>query len=157
MATQIIATQPITTGGRVRSATTAAIAASAAGRESLRGVEGGRYTISATTGQITTYAALNYEAGTPSATYTVIARDNAEAGAYTQAQTSVTIGIDNLNEVNSIPASYSFAVNENVGIGTAVGTVGASDIDSASVAFSVHALWRGARTRAVDQSRRGAG
>ena len=38
--TQIIATQPITTGGRVRSATTAAIAASAAGRESLRGVEG---------------------------------------------------------------------------------------------------------------------
>ena len=40
VATQIIATQPITTGGRVRSATNAAIAASAAGRESLRGVEG---------------------------------------------------------------------------------------------------------------------
>ena len=95
----------------------------------------GRYTINATTGQITTYTALNYEAGTPSATYTVIARDNAGTGAYTQDQTSVTIGINNLNEANNIAASYSFGVNENVAVGTAVGTVTATDLDSSSVAF----------------------
>jgi len=40
VATQFIIDQPITTGGRVRGATAAAIAASAAGREALRGVEG---------------------------------------------------------------------------------------------------------------------
>lgn len=38
--TQLVIDQPITTGGRVQGATRAAIAASAAGREALRGVEG---------------------------------------------------------------------------------------------------------------------
>ncbi|WOF43891.1 cadherin domain-containing protein [Sphingopyxis indica] len=95
----------------------------------------GRYTINATTGKITTKVALNYEAGSPSATYTVIARDNAGAAGYKQAQTSVTIGIKNLNEANSIGASFSFGVNENVAVGTLVGTVAASDIDSSAVAY----------------------
>lgn len=40
VATQLVIDQPITTGGRVRRATQAAIAASAAGREALRGAEG---------------------------------------------------------------------------------------------------------------------
>ena len=40
VATQLVIDQPITTGGRVRGATQAAVAASAAGREALRGAEG---------------------------------------------------------------------------------------------------------------------
>ncbi|MBJ7439822.1 MAG: TolC family outer membrane protein [Sphingopyxis sp.] len=40
VATQLVIDQPITTGGRVRGAVTAAVAASAAGREALRGAEG---------------------------------------------------------------------------------------------------------------------
>lgn len=40
VATQLVIDQPITTGGRVRGAVSAAVAASAAGREVLRGVEG---------------------------------------------------------------------------------------------------------------------
>jgi Ca2+-binding RTX toxin-like protein len=95
----------------------------------------GRYQINATTGQITTASALNFESGTPSVAYTVIARDNTGAAGYNQVSTSVTIGITNLNEANSLPGSYSFAVNENVAVGTSVGTVAASDVDSASVAF----------------------
>jgi Ca2+-binding RTX toxin-like protein len=95
----------------------------------------GRYIINATTGAITTAAALNFEAGTTSTAYTVIARDNAGAAGYIEAQTSVTIGIANLNEANTLPATYSLSVNENVAVGTAVGTIAATDIDSSSVAF----------------------
>ena len=58
----------------------------------------GRYTINATTGQITTAAALNFEAGTPSVSYTIAARDNAGAAGYTQATNTVTIAITDLNE-----------------------------------------------------------
>lgn len=95
----------------------------------------GRYTIDAVSGQIKTNAALNYEAGNTSVAYTVIARDNQGAAGYTQSSTTVTIGINDLNEANSLPASYSMAVNENAAVGTLVGTVAASDIDSAGVAF----------------------
>ena len=95
----------------------------------------GRYQIEASTGRITTKSALNFEAGNSSAAYTVIARDNAGASGYKQAQSTVTIGINNVNEQNTLPASHSWNVNENVAVGTLVGTVAASDPDSATVAF----------------------
>lgn len=100
----------------------------------------GRYTIDATTGQIKTAAGLNFEAGSTSVAYTVIARDNAGAAGYNQTSTSVTIGINNLNEQNSLPGG-SFGVNENVGFGTVVATVTASDPDSAGNAFGMQRYW----------------
>jgi hypothetical protein len=96
----------------------------------------GRYAINATTGQITTAAALNYEVGTPSGTYTVAVRDNGGAAGYTQATSSVTIGINNLNEQNALGAIAALAVNENVAVGTLVGTVpAATDPDSPGVPY----------------------
>lgn len=96
----------------------------------------GRYTIDAVTGQIKTAATLNYEAGNTSVSYTVIARDNAGANGYNpQASTIVTIGINNLNEQNTLPASFAWSVNENLDSGTLVGAVTASDPDSSSIAF----------------------
>jgi Ca2+-binding RTX toxin-like protein len=97
----------------------------------------GRYTINATTGQIVTAAALNYEAATPSKTYTIAARDNAGAAGYTQATSNITIGINNLNEQNALAAIAAMSVNENVGVGTVVGTVpAATDPDTAGTAFA---------------------
>jgi Ca2+-binding RTX toxin-like protein len=96
----------------------------------------GRYAINATTGAITTAAALSYEGAAPSATYTVIARDNAGAAGYTQAQTSVTIGITDLNEANALPATYTaMTVAERVAIGTTVGTIQATDMDGSATQF----------------------
>ena len=95
----------------------------------------GRYQIDAVSGRITTKSALNFEGGSTSAAYTVIARDNAGASGYKQTQSSVTIGINNVNEQNTLPASHSWNVNENVATGTLVGTVAASDPDSATVTF----------------------
>lgn len=95
----------------------------------------GRYQIDASTGRITSKSALNFEAGNTSAAYTVIARDNAGSSGYKQAQSTVTIGINNVNEQNTLPASHSWTVNENVAVGTLVGTVTASDPDSETVAF----------------------
>ena len=95
----------------------------------------GRYAINAISGAIVTNAALDFEAATPTATYTVIARDNAGNAGFMQAQTSVTIGIGNANEANALPASYAMGAVENVAIGTAVGTIKATDIDAAATVF----------------------
>jgi Ca2+-binding RTX toxin-like protein len=94
-----------------------------------------RYVINQTTGVIKTNSVLDYETGTPSVAYTVIARDNAGASGYNQASTTVTIGITDANEANHIPATYAMAVNENVVVGTVVGTVAATDDDGPSTQF----------------------
>jgi hypothetical protein len=65
----------------------------------------------------------------------VVARDNAGADPYFQAQTKVTIAVRDINEPNSLPAGYAMNVNENVALGTAVGTVTATDLDLASTAY----------------------
>ena len=54
------------------------------------------------------------------------------------------------------PATYSFNVNENVGTGTAVGTVAATDIDSAGVAFGQqrYYFWNGSATSATSSDGR---
>ena len=95
----------------------------------------GRYVIDAVTGVISTNSALNYEAAAPSADYTVVVRDREGGAGYLEDTTVVTIGITNVNEAPTIPGSYGFDVDENVAIGTAVGTVAASDPDSPGVAF----------------------
>jgi Ca2+-binding RTX toxin-like protein len=95
----------------------------------------GRYVIDASTGVIKTYAGLNYEAGMPSVAYTVIARDNAGNAPFNQASSTVAIGITNQNEANALPTSYAMGVNENVAVGTAVGTVAATDPDDAAITF----------------------
>ncbi|MGB3473118.1 MAG: cadherin domain-containing protein [Erythrobacter sp.] len=95
----------------------------------------GRYRINATTGRITTNTGLNFEAGDTSQNYTVVARDNAGAGGYKQDQTTITISIQNINEQNSLPSSYSMSVDENEDVGTIVGQVAASDPDSSGTAF----------------------
>ena len=74
----------------------------------------GRYRINELTGQITTAAALNFEAGSPSASYEVAVRDNAGEAGYTQATASFTIGIRDKNEQNSLGAIADMAVDENV-------------------------------------------
>ncbi len=54
---------------------------------------------------------------------------------YNQVQTAVTIAMTDVNEANSLPATDSLSVNENVAVGTAVGTIAATDLDSVAVAF----------------------
>jgi Ca2+-binding RTX toxin-like protein len=116
----------------------------------------GRYAINATTGQITRSGALNFEAGSPSVAYTVIARDNQGAAGYNQVQSSVTIGVINVNEANSLPSSYSFGVVENAGIGTSVGTVAATDQDSSAAAFGQqrYFFWNGSTASATSSDGR---
>jgi Ca2+-binding RTX toxin-like protein len=95
----------------------------------------GRYQIDAATGAVTVAGALNYEAANTVATYQVIARDNAGAGTYNQVQTGVTISITDVNEANSLPATYTMATVENGSVGAAVGKVQASDLDGAATTF----------------------
>ena len=110
----------------------------------------GRYLIDSLTGQIRTNSVLNFEAGNPSATYTIIARDNAGASGYFQAQTAVTIGIVDRNETNSLPATYAFGVAELQGLGASVGTVRASDPDlTGAYADQRYFFWNGSATSSI--------
>jgi Ca2+-binding RTX toxin-like protein len=97
----------------------------------------GRYAIDAATGQITTAAALDYESGMPSKTYTIAARDNGGAAGFNQANATVTIGVNNVNEQNAFGAIGAMNVNENAAPGMLVGTVPpATDHDAAGTAFA---------------------
>jgi len=71
-----------------------------------------RYAINAITGQITTNAVLNYEAGTPSKVYSIIARDNQGNSPYITATSNVTIGINNLDEPHYL-TSATVSVTED--------------------------------------------
>ena len=75
--------------------------------------------------------------------YSVVARDNLGNG--NQAATSVTIGVNDVNEANAFGGSYSLTVAENVAVGTLVGTVAATDPDSGAVAFGQqrYYFWNG--------------
>ncbi|MDQ8757648.1 cadherin domain-containing protein [Sphingosinicella sp. LHD-64] len=95
----------------------------------------GRYVIDATTGIIRTNAVLDREAPDPSKTYTVVALDNPSGSIRNEVSTEVTIGINDVNETNSLPGTYSFNVNEKVAIGTTVGTVAATDLDNSGTSF----------------------
>ncbi len=92
-------------------------------------------------GAITTAAALNFEAALAERhLYVVIARDNAGLPATSRRKVRSRSGSPTLNEANSLPATYSLSVNENVVVGTAVGTVAAIDLDSAAVALASSAI-----------------
>ena len=96
----------------------------------------GRYRINATTGVITTEVALNFETMSPGGPYNVVAADNQGLAGYTQLTAQVSIAINNVNEQNALAAIPNMSVNENVGVGTVVGTVpAATDPDSSSHIF----------------------
>ncbi len=95
----------------------------------------GRYSINTLTGVITTIGSPNFESPNPTQTLTVVARDNADMAGFNQATSTVRIAIADLNEANSLPANYGMAVNENVAVGTTVGSIVANDPDGLTTAF----------------------
>jgi len=111
----------------------------------------GRYSIDTVTGQIRTTAALNFEAGNTSVTYTVVARDNQGNPGYLETLSAVTIGINNLNEPNNINGT-TFYISENQPVGTAVGTATVADPDSASTLFGQQRFWFWDGTNYSDRS-----
>lgn len=115
----------------------------------------GRYNIDAATGVIKTAAALNFEAGTPSVPYQVIARDNAGAVGYNQVASTVTIGITDVNEAPTAmawtPTAISVQERDRVAAGTVLdaltlATFSVTDPDTAGLPFDTY-------TYAVSDSR----
>ena len=109
----------------------------------------GRYAIDAVTGQIRVNGALNFEAATPSQTYQIVARDNAGGPGYNQAQTAVTIGINDLNEapisLDWSPLVASIIENDRIASSEArpaiaLGTLSVTDPDSAGFANASYSL-----------------
>ena len=92
----------------------------------------GRYRIDAVSGLISTNTILNYEGGSPSASYTVIARDNAGNAGYNQASTTVTLGVSDVNEAPTLIVPTIPAVGDNSAPGYSVATFGVSDPDTAA-------------------------
>ncbi len=92
---------------------------------------GGRFAINSVTGLITaTGANFDYEAST---SHSVTIRVTDSFGEYRDQ--TVSVSVNNLNDVNSFPGRYDLAVNENVAVGTLVGAVMASDADFSSHAY----------------------
>ncbi|HEY0414113.1 MAG TPA: cadherin domain-containing protein [Allosphingosinicella sp.] len=98
---------------------------------------GGRFALSGA-GVLTVAngALLNYEAAT---SHNIVVRVTDQGALY--ADRTLAVAVNNVNEANSLPASYSMSVNENVAIGTPVGTVAATDPDSAAVPFGQQAYY----------------
>ena len=107
---------------------------------------GGRFAITAE-GKVSVAnpGAIDFEA---SSSHTVRVRVTDAHGAWREQDFSVAVGDG--NEANSLPASYSFAVNENVAAGTLVGAIAATDIDqSGAFASQRYYFWNGASASAV--------
>lgn len=109
----------------------------------------GRYVIDVLTGQIRVNGALNFEAATPSQIYQVVARDNAGEPGYNQAQTAVTIGINDINEapisLDWSPLVGSITESDRIGSGEArpaiaLGTLSVTDPDTAGFANASYSL-----------------
>ena len=93
----------------------------------------GRFALDAITGVVTVANGswLNYEVDT-SHTITVQVEDSFER----VVNQVLTINVNNVNEQNALAAIPNMSVNENVAVGTLIGTVPeATDPDSASHAF----------------------
>lgn len=115
----------------------------------------GRYSIDAATGVIKTAGALNFEAGTPSVPYQIIARDNAGAAGYNQVASTVTISIADVNEAPTAmawtPTAISVQERDRVAAGTVLdaltlATFSVTDPDTAGLPFDTY-------TYAVSDSR----
>ncbi len=85
---------------------------------SFTGAHTGDFTIDATTGQIRTVRALNHE---EAATHTLVVR--AAGSDATILEETVSIAVDDVNEVATGLSLSSTSIVENVAIGTSVGTV----------------------------------
>ena len=92
----------------------------------------GRYAIDPLSGVIKTRVAINYETMSSAVAYTVTARDRKGEAGFRYDNTRVTIAVNDLNEANDLPATYSFGIEENSAIGSAVGTIAATDFDLAT-------------------------
>ena len=88
---------------------------------------GGRFSIDGDgTVRLADPGAINFELAS---SHAIRVRATDVFGAWSEAVFNVTV-IDR-NEANALPASYNLAVNENVAIGTVVGSVAATDLDAA--------------------------
>jgi Ca2+-binding RTX toxin-like protein len=94
----------------------------------------GLFAIDSSTGLITTKRLLDFESDRPG-DYNVVALDNGGAAGANRAATTVSISLRNLNEANGLEASINLSVLENLGVGTRVGAVQASDFDSPTHPF----------------------
>ncbi len=102
------------------------------------------FAIDSGTGEITTLAALDFEA-TPSYMLTVeVTDDTALTGSAT-----ITIDVNDLNEAPTV-ADQSFNIDENVAVGSPVGTIVASDPDAGDVLTFIVTGGSGQAVFAVD-------
>ena len=96
---------------------------------SLGGDDAASFAIDAATGQLMTEAALDYESGTTSYSVTVTATDSGDL----YAMIVVTIAVNDVPETPIFEANaVEFPVDENMPVGTAVGTVTAMHAESYS-------------------------
>lgn len=109
----------------------------------------GRYIIDAVSGQIQVNSALDFEAPSPSQTYQVVAQDNAGAPGYNQAQSAVTIAINDVNEapvsLDWSPLVPSITERDRIGSGEArpaiaLGTLSVTDPDTAGFPNALYSL-----------------
>ncbi len=92
---------------------------------------GGRFAVSAAgVVSVANRTLLNFETTT---SHSITVRITDSRGEFIDR--SFAVAVNNVNEANTLPATYSLSVNENVAVGTAVGTIAATDLDSAAVAF----------------------
>ncbi len=93
---------------------------------------GGRFAVDAVTGVLTATGPLDYEA---TSSYTIVARVTDQGGLSTE--TTLTIGVTNVNEAPTNLALTGGSVAENSAAGTVAGTVSASDAEPGALTYSL--------------------
>ena len=112
------------------------------------GNDAGHVAIDASTGALTVAGALDYET-TPSVSLTVEAKSGGGAATAT-ATVPVAVTVTNVDEAPVFgAASYAFSVAEDAALGTAIGTVTATDPEGGTVVYDITA-GNAALTWAVD-------
>ncbi|HEX8480545.1 MAG TPA: cadherin domain-containing protein [Allosphingosinicella sp.] len=101
---------------------------------------GGRFALIGDALVVSDGALLNFEAAT-SHNITVEVKDPSGQ----TLNKVIAVPVNNVNEANSLPATYAMGVNENVAVGTTVGSVTATDVDSAATALGQqrYSFWNG--------------
>ena len=99
------------------------------------GNTGNAFAINSATGEITVAGALDFET---LSTYTLTVEATDNGNPVLSSQAIVTIHLNDINEADPVVTAATFSVNENSANGTVVGTVAASDADTAqSLTYSI--------------------